>query len=144
MKQSKKIIKSNFFFGADFGSAWGWQVNHYDDGTVFGFNVADVLTDVIWKDGELAEISPILVRAIKEWQTYFERYATDDYDYRSKKERELNDTFDWDGWNKAGIRLAYLVKEQIGHLYDEFYYGYATEDKDYKKVWSKTRGVKIE
>jgi len=34
--------------------------------------------------------------------------------------------------------LAHRLKEQIGHLFDEFYYDYACEDKDYMKVWKDT------
>ena len=142
--EKREIIKRRFIFMADYGKAWGWQTNYYDDGFIACDGcIADVLTETIWCDKGSAKISPALRRAINKWQIHFEQYATDDYDYASRKERELTDTFDWDGWNKVGIRLAYLVKKQIGHLFDEFYYDYPCEDKDFKKVWRRTKGVEI-
>lgn len=143
MENNKIILKSNFYFAAEYGMAWGWQVDHYEDGSISGFNVADTVSDEVHKDGQYLKISSVLLKAIDKWQAYFELNATDDYCYRSRKERKEKDTFDWDGWNKVGIRLAILVEQQIGAFYDEFYYGFASEDIDFHNIWMKTKGIRI-
>jgi hypothetical protein len=119
---------------ADFGSAWGWQIDRYADGTADEFCIAGFGQNEIDNDVETATISPILAKAIDKWQNYFEQYAYDDYCARKNKDFS-NAKFDWDNWNKAGIRLAHLLKLQIGHLFDEFYYTPAFEDKDCMKVY---------
>ncbi|MDR1543455.1 MAG: hypothetical protein LBS50_03390 [Prevotellaceae bacterium] len=40
-------------------------------------------------------------------------------------------------------RIFALLKTQIGHLFDEFYYDYAIEDKDFQKVWKLAESLKI-
>jgi hypothetical protein len=128
---------------ADFGSCWGWQIDYYNDGTDSGeVNTAGHYQTDISNDIETAKISPVLARAIYKWQAYFEIYAYDDYCAREEKDF-ANTKMDWDAWNKAGIRLAHLLKTQIGHLFDEFYYDYAIEDKDFQKVWKLVESLKI-
>lgn len=134
------LITSHFIFSAQKGGAWGRQNEFDSKGYVSGYTIAQGYTNEFSNRGITKRISPVLARAIERWQEVFEQNAISDSDYVSRKERLAKDSFDWDKWNKAGIRLAHLLKKEIGHLFDDFYYGFVAEDIEYDEVWRKTKG----
>jgi hypothetical protein len=111
---NEKPIKRHFKLMADYGSAWGWEINHYPDGTSEEICIAVYDKD----DFEGVKVPLELAKRIEEWQRDFER--TDPFGH--------NDNFDWDNFSKRGLRLAIELKKYIGHLFDAFYYDIPFED----------------
>jgi hypothetical protein len=111
---NEKPIKRYFKLMADYGNAWGWEINHYADGT------SDEVCIAVYDEDDFDGIKiPVeLAKKIDEWQRDFER--TDPFGH--------NDGFDWDNFSKRGIRLAIELKKHIGHLFDAFYYNAPFED----------------
>jgi hypothetical protein len=111
---NKKPIKRYFKLMADYGHAWGWEINHYPDGT------SEEVCIAVHDENDFDEIKiPLeLTQKVDEWQKGFE--STSPYGQ--------NDNFDWDNFNKRGIRLAIELKKHIGHLFDAFYYDVPFED----------------
>jgi len=99
--------KYDFRVMADFPSAWGFLL---EDGKCAG-EIAGRLTNEI----EGVYINQTLRKKLNKWVYHFER----NYE---------NPEMDWDTFNKTGIRLAILLKKQIGHLYNKFYYEPPFED----------------
>jgi len=114
----KKTIKHCFKLMADYGSAWGWEINHYTDGTTDEICIASCDED----DFDGVKIPLELANRIDEWQRDFEGTA-----YAAASGGAI-DGFDWDNFSKTGIRLAIELKKHIGHLFDEFYYQAPFED----------------
>jgi hypothetical protein len=108
-------IKRHFKLMADYGSAWGWEINYYPDGTSEEICIATRDAD----DFDGIQIPAELAKKIDEWQRDFEN--TDPFGH--------NTGFNWDNFGKRGIRLAIELKKHIGHLFDEFYYDLPFEDE---------------
>ncbi|MDR0725459.1 MAG: hypothetical protein LBF59_05560 [Prevotellaceae bacterium] len=112
--KNEKPIKRYFKLMADYGNAWGWEINHYIDGT------SDEICIAVYDEDDFDGIKiPIeLAKRIDEWQQEFEMTGP----------FEHNEGFDWDDFSKRGIRLAIELKKHIGHLFDAFYYVIPFED----------------
>ena len=118
----KKIKKRNFTFMADYGGAWGWQTDYYDDGaTDYCCCIAEDLTTEIDNGVEVAELDAELSNEIEQWQHNFEVNSL------------YNPDFEWDKFNKQGGKLFKKLEQQIGHLFDEMTYDVPFEYITYLK-----------
>jgi len=106
----KKIKYRKFKFMADYAGAWGWQTNHYDDGTTDYCCIAACLMPKIDNGVEVVKLDDDLSKEIDQWQHNFDRNSL------------YNPDFDWEAFNKQGGQLFKKLKQQIGHLYDSMAY----------------------
>jgi hypothetical protein len=91
---------------ADYGGAWGWQTDKYDDGTTDYYNMASCLATEIGNGVEVVKLDVELSTEIDQWQLNFEWNSLN------------NPDFDWEAFNKQGGKLFKKLKQQVGHLFN--------------------------
>jgi hypothetical protein len=112
---SKPTPKQHFLVMADFPSAWGWVM---EEGDSFSWQEYGGIGTI---EIEGVPLNESLTKKLAHWQNIFSK----NYE---------NPEMDWETFNKTGVRLAILLKKQIGHLYDKFYYDPPFEDWTNRKM----------
>jgi len=106
--KTEKTDKRYFVVYADYGGAWGWLRD--DERTVRCNEFVDDVVDArsnVWLN---TNIGKSLIDELYEWQSNFERNSL------------YNPNFDWEIFNKQGVKLTENLKQQIGHLFDDVVY----------------------